>query len=79
LGRCAKNFKLEYNSEFKEEDRIIRIELSRAVAYVLSWRLCKSGEGILSWVYVGANEINFNSRIKDNWVLVIESEKKFKG
>jgi hypothetical protein len=79
LGGCAKFFKPEYNSEFREGDRINRIDLLRVVACVLSWRLCKSGEGILSWVYVGANDINFNSRIKDKWVLVIEIEKELKG
>jgi hypothetical protein len=29
--------------------------------------------------YVGANEINFNSKIEDNWVFVIEIEKELKG
>jgi hypothetical protein len=48
LGGCAKFFKLENNSEFREGDKIFRIELSKTVAYVLSWRLCKSGESILS-------------------------------
>jgi hypothetical protein len=66
LGGCAKFFKLEDNSEFREGDRIIRIELSRAITCVLSWRLCKSGERILSWVYVGVIEINFSSRIEVN-------------
>ncbi len=79
LGGCAKFFKLENNNEFREGDRIIRIDLSRTIDYVLSWRLCKSGERILSWVYVGANEINFNSKIEDNKVFVIEIEKELKG
>jgi hypothetical protein len=48
LGGCAKFFKLEDNSEFREGDRIVKIELSRTIDYVLSWRLCKSGERILS-------------------------------
>jgi hypothetical protein len=67
LGRCAKFFKLENNNEFREGDKIIRIELSKAITYVLSW------------VYVGANEINFSSKIEDIWVFIIEIEKELKG
>jgi hypothetical protein len=48
LGGCAKFFKLEDNSEFMEGDKIIRIELSKAIIYVVNWRLSKSGERILN-------------------------------
>jgi len=63
----CKVFKLENNNEFREGDKIIRIELSKAITYVLNW------------VYVGVNEINFNSKIKDIWVFIIEIEKELKG
>jgi hypothetical protein len=76
LGGCAKFFKLEHSSEFREGDRIIRVELFGITTCVLSWRLCKSGDRILRWVYVGADEISFSSRIDDNRVLTIEIEEE---
>jgi hypothetical protein len=36
VGRMCKVFQNENNSEFREGDRIIRIELSREVVHVLS-------------------------------------------
>jgi hypothetical protein len=66
LRGCAKNFKLEHRSEFREGDRFVKVEFSRVVACVQSWKLCKSGDWILNWVYAGVDEINFNSRIEGN-------------
>jgi hypothetical protein len=60
LGGSVKFFKPKDNNEFKEGDRIIRIEFYRVVAYVLG---SKSGERVLGWVYVGIIEINFISKI----------------
>jgi hypothetical protein len=42
LRRCAKFFKLEHNSEFKEGNRIVKVEFFGVVACVQSWKLCKS-------------------------------------
>lgn len=42
----------------------------------LSWKLCKRGEGLLSWVYVGANEISFNSKITGSYILAMEIEEE---
>jgi len=42
--------------------------------HVLNWRICRSGNGILNWVYASANEINFNNKIEGNQVLAIEIE-----
>jgi hypothetical protein len=66
LRGCAKFFKLEDYNEFREGDRIVKMEFSRVVACFQSWKLCKSGDVILSWVYAGANEISFSHRIKSN-------------
>jgi hypothetical protein len=66
LEGCAKLFQLEYGSEFKEGDRIIRVELFGAIACVLSWRLYRSGDGMLNWVYACVNDINFSARIEGN-------------
>jgi hypothetical protein len=38
--------KLECSGELKEGDNIIRVEFSRFVDCVLSWRLCRSGKRI---------------------------------
>jgi hypothetical protein len=66
LKGCEKKFKLKHHSEFKEGDRIVKVEFFGVVACVQSWKLCKSGDGILSWVYVNVDEISFRSRIEGN-------------
>lgn len=57
-----------------EGDKIIKVEFSRFVAYVLSQKFCHNGEGILSWAYVRSNEIKFSNKIEDNKMLVVEIE-----
>ncbi len=37
-------FKPKHNSEFREGNKIIRVELSRTTACVLSWKFCNSAE-----------------------------------
>ncbi len=78
FGGCAKFFQPKHSNDFKEGNRIIRVELSKVIACVISWRLCKSGNKVLSWVYVGANEIRFSSRIKGNqvWAIKIKEEQR---
>jgi hypothetical protein len=76
LGGCAKFFKLEHSNEFKEGDRIVRVELFGVTACVLSWRLCKSGDRILRWVYASVDEISFSIRIEGNQFLTIEIEEE---
>ncbi len=76
MGGCAKFFKLDHSSEFREGDRIIRVELFGVTTCVLSWRLCKSGDRILRWVYASADEISFSIRIVGNRVLAIEMEEE---
>jgi hypothetical protein len=78
LRGCAKFFKLEHCSEFREGNRIVKVEFYGVVACVQSWKLCKSGDGILSWVYAGVDEISFSSRIEGNQVLAIEIEEERK-
>jgi hypothetical protein len=67
-------FKLEHNNEFKEGNRIIKVEFFGVVACVQSWKLCRNGDGMLSWVYAGVDDISFSSRIEGNRVLAIENE-----
>jgi hypothetical protein len=55
---------------------IVKMEFSRVVTCVRSWKLCRNGDGILSWVYAHANEISFSSIIEGNWVLAIEIEEE---
>jgi hypothetical protein len=78
IGGCAKKFNHEYNSELIKGDKIIRVEFIRSNVCVLNWRLYKSGEGILNWVYASSNEMNFSSKIEGNQVLAIEMEKECK-
>ncbi len=78
LGGFAKLFKPECNGELQEGDRIIKVEFLGFVACVLSWRLCRSGKGVLSWAYEGSNEINFSNKIEGNRMLEIEIEEECK-
>ncbi len=39
LRGCAKFFKLEHNSEFREGNRIVKVEFFGVVACVQSWKL----------------------------------------
>jgi hypothetical protein len=48
LGGCAKFFKFEHNNEFKEGDRLIRLEFSRTTIVLLNWKLCRRGERLLN-------------------------------
>jgi hypothetical protein len=77
-GGSTKFFKLECNDEFKEFDKIIKVEFSRSTTCLLNWRLCCSGEGVLSWIYARSNDINFNNKIKGNMMLAIKIEKECK-
>jgi hypothetical protein len=79
IGGCVKKFNHEYNNELIKGDKIIKVEFPRSNACVLNWRLCKSGEGILSWVYASFDEINFSSKIESNRVLAIEMEEECKS
>jgi hypothetical protein len=69
---------LEYNNELREGNRIIIVEFLGSNACVLSWRLCKSGEIFLNWVFASSNEMNFSSEIESNKVLAIEMEEECK-
>jgi hypothetical protein len=33
-------------------------------------------KGLLNWVYVGSNEINFSSKIKGNMMFVVKMEEE---
>ncbi len=76
MGGCEKFFKLDHSSEFKEGDRITRVELFGVTTCVLNWRLCKSGDRILRWVYASVDEISFSIRIEGNQFLTIEIEEE---
>jgi len=76
LGRCEKFFKPKHNDEFRERDLLVMLEFFGTTIVFLSWKLCKRGEGLLSWVYVGANEISFNSKITGSYILAMEIEEE---
>jgi hypothetical protein len=76
LGGCAKFFKCKHNNEFREGDKLVMLEFSRATIILLSWKLCKRGEGLLSWVYANVDEISFNSKIEGNCILAMEIEEE---
>jgi hypothetical protein len=73
---CAKFFKFEHSNEFKEGDKLVRLEFSGATIVHLNWKLCRGSERLLSWVYVGVNKISFSNKIEGNRVLAIEIEKE---
>jgi hypothetical protein len=60
----ARFFKPKHNSEFREGDKTITVELSKATACMLNWKFCNNVEGRLNWVYISADEISFNSKIE---------------
>jgi len=76
LGRCEKFFNPKHNDEFRERDLLVMLEFFGTTIVFLSWKLCKRGEGLLSWVYVGANEISFNSKITGSYILAMEIEEE---
>lgn len=54
------------------------MELFGGIACVLSWKLYRSGDGMLSQVYASGNEINFSGRIEGNQVFVVKIEEEWK-
>jgi hypothetical protein len=50
--------------------------VSRATACVLSWKFCNNVEWRLNWVYIGADEIHFSSKIESNHFFAIEIEEE---
>jgi hypothetical protein len=57
-------------------DRIIRVELVGSFACVLSLKLCKNGKGVIVWVYVGCNDVDFNNKVEGNKLLITKLKKK---
>ncbi len=74
--RCAKFFKPKHKYEFKEGDKLVKLEFFGAIIVFLSWKLCRRGKGLLSWVYACTNEISFNSKIEGNHILAMEIEEE---
>ncbi len=52
------------------------LEFFGAIIVFLSWKSCKRGEGLLSWVYASADEISFSSKIESNYILAMETEEE---
>jgi hypothetical protein len=74
LGGFVKLFKPKYNNEFKEGDKVIRVELSKFDACVLRWKLYKNGEKVLVWGYASFDNTTFSNNIKGNMLLELRME-----
>ncbi len=74
LGGFAKFLKPKSNNEFKEGDKVIRVELSKFDACVLRWKLYKNGEKVLVWGYAGSDNMTFSNNIKGNRLLELRME-----
>jgi len=74
LGGFAKKIKPKYSNEFKEGDKVIKVELFKFVACVLRWKLYKNGKRVLVWGYEGYDNITFSNSIKGNRLLELRME-----
>ncbi len=79
LESFARFFKPEHNSNLQKGDQIVRLELFRSENHVLSWKLCRNGKGVLVWVFVGADDIQFNNKVNNNIIMALKIEVQCAG
>jgi hypothetical protein len=60
-------FKPNHNSNLQEGNWIVKLEFFGSEGYVLSYKLCRNGEGVLVWVFASVDDIQFRLTTIEPW------------